>query len=156
MGSSLLEWLLMSYAPGATISIMLVSLIVSLTLSLANRLLINQKQLMEWRREFTEWSSKLNEAKRTGNKKLLAKLKKKEPQMLKLQSKMTFQTLKVSFLFMIPLFILWQVLYSIYPNPQIAFLPGFGWLNVYWWYFLSYSFFGFMFSRILTPGMRAE
>ena len=111
---------------------------------------------MEWRREFKEWNSKLNEAKRSGNKKLLAKLKKKEPQMLKLQSKMTFQSLKVSFIFMIPLLILWQVLSSIYPSQHIAFLPGFGWLNVYWWYFLSYSFFGFMFSRLFTPGMRVE
>jgi len=153
---SLLEWFLMPSAPGATVSLLLISLAVSLTFSLANRLLVNQEQLMEWRREFKEWNSKLNEAKRSGNKKLLAKLKKKEPQMLKLQSKMTFQSLKVSFIFMIPLLILWQVLYSIYPSPHIAFLPGFGWLNVYWWYFLSYSFFGFMFSRLFTPSMRVE
>lgn len=156
MVSLLLEWFFTPSAPGATISLTIISLAISLTFSLANRLLVNQKQLMEWRREFTKWSSKLSEAKRTGNKKLLAKLKRKEPQMLKLQSKMTFQSLKVSFLFMIPLLILWQVLYMIFPSPQIAFLPGFGWLNVYWWYFLSYSFFSFVFTRLLNPAMRME
>jgi uncharacterized membrane protein (DUF106 family) len=161
---SVLDWLLTPYAPGATVSIMLLSMLFTFLTSLANRLLVNQEQLRAWRKEVSAWNDQFKEARKTKDKKLMAKVTKQQPKIMKIQSKMMWQSMKVSFIFMIPFFIIWQLLigkYGIYP---IAYLPGVGTnlplpffgQSLFWWYILCSMSFGIIFSRLLGVGLGAS
>lgn len=69
----------------------------------------------------------------------MAKVKKQEKHMMQLQSKMTSQQMKTTFIWTIPLLLLWWLfLIPIYANAgPVAYLPGIGgdWaLPLVWWY----------------------
>ncbi|MGD8507213.1 MAG: hypothetical protein PVF15_11205, partial [Candidatus Bathyarchaeota archaeon] len=68
----------------------------------------------------------------------LAKVKKKERHILSLQSKMMWQSMKVSLIFMIPFLLIWQVIIASYQGEYaiVAYFPGFGSLPVFYWYLL--------------------
>jgi len=146
--------------PVSTIFILFLSMALSLVTSLANRFLTNQEQLRTWRREIAEWTADFNKARKTGDKKLLAKVKKQQPQITKIQSKMMWQSMKVSFIFMIPFFLLWSLFLTptYYNVTAVAYIPDImssngsaSWLSLplFWWYLLCSFLFGTLFSRIL-------
>lgn len=160
---SFLDWLLMPQAPGATVFILLLSMLFTFLTSLANRTLTNQDQLNAWRKEVSDWNDDFKKARKTDDKKLMAKVKRRQPQIMKLQSKMMWQSMKVSLLFMVPFFIIWQLLISTYGGQEIAFLPGVGAnlplplfnQSLLWWYMLCSMSFGIIFSRLLGVGVGA-
>ena len=146
--------------PTSTIFILVLSMFLSFITSLANRLLINQEQLRAWRKEVADWTSESREAARSGDKKLLAKVKREQPRILQLQGKMTKQSMKVSFIFMIPFLLLWYLfLNPTFTNPvtgpvivaHIPSIPGFwsGDLPFYLWYLFCSFLFGTLWSRVL-------
>jgi len=141
--------------PVSTVFILLLSIALSFVTSLANRLLTNQNQLRIWRREVAEWTAEFNKARKSGDKKLLAKVKKKQPEITKIQSKMMWQSMKVSFIFMIPFFLLFSFLSSVYGVTAVAYIPDIlssgAWipLPLYFWYLLCSFLFGTLFARIL-------
>jgi uncharacterized membrane protein (DUF106 family) len=72
---------------------------------------------------------------------------------------MSWQQLKVSLIFFIPLLIIWQFLGPFFYGKHLAYLPGvgadiqlplLGWTisSLIWWYLLSSFFFGTMFSHV--------
>jgi uncharacterized membrane protein (DUF106 family) len=133
---------------------------ISFLTSLANRLLTDPKKSKVWRKEISEWNSELRKAQRAGDKKTVEKLMKKQQHILQLQSKMSWQQLKVTFLFFIPLLIIWSSLGSFFAKIDIAYFPGLGaniqlpllgWIvsPIMWWYLLSSFFFGTVFSHVL-------
>jgi len=144
-----IEWLLMPYAPGATVSILLLSMGVTFLTTFVNSLFTKKEELATMKREISEWTSDFNKARRSGDKKLLAKVKKQEPHIRQLQSKMMWRSMKVSIIFMIPFFFIWQLLYMHYLNNAVAIFPGFGPLPVIWWYLFGSFLFGTLFSRVL-------
>jgi uncharacterized membrane protein (DUF106 family) len=161
-GGSMFE--ILQVIPVSTIFILFLSMSLSLVTSLANRFLINQNQMRSWRREIAEWTAEFNKARKTGDKKLLAKAQKRQPYITKLQSKMTWQSMKVSLIFMVPFFLLWTLfLTPTYWNVSaVAYLPNFlgsegstSWLPlpIFWWYLLCSFLFGTLFSRILGLAM---
>jgi uncharacterized membrane protein (DUF106 family) len=132
---------------------------ISLLTSLANRLLTNPGKSKAWRKEISEWNSELRKAQKAGDKKTVEKLMKKQQYILQLQSKMSWQQLKVSLIFFIPLLIIWQFLGPFFYGKHLAYLPGvgadiqlplLGWTisSLIWWYLLSSFFFGTMFSHV--------
>lgn len=146
-----LDWLLTPSAPGAAIGVILISMGISFLTSSANRLLTNREQLNAWRQEISQWTSDFNEARRSGDKKLMAKVKRQQPRITQLQSKMMWQSMKVSLLFMIPFFIIWQLLIGFYGGNIVAYLPWFGgeWgLQIFYWYLICSFFFSTLFSRV--------
>ena len=160
---SLIEWLLTPTAPGATVSILLIALALSFAISLTNRLLTNKKQVDGWKREIAAWTAEFNKARKCGDKKLLAKVQKQQPAILKLQSKMMWQSMKVFLIFSIPIFFMWQILSGFYQTNAVAKIPmstifsfpvG-GELTFFWWYLLCSYLFGFLFSRFFGLGMGA-
>jgi uncharacterized membrane protein (DUF106 family) len=138
--------------PIATIIVMLISMAVSLTSSSLNRLLISRfvgwKQYRVMQKETSEYRAQTTQAMRKNDKKLLEKLKKKEPQILNMQKKMVkpqlvLLVLSFSYIliwFIIPLYI--QVQYA-------AYVPGIGGIPVVWWYFICSFLFGTLSSRLL-------
>ncbi len=140
------------------IAIMLVSMFISLVVSLANRILTNPKQLAEWRKEVNKWMTEFNKAKREGNKKLLAKLKRQQPRITQLQSKILVQSMKpLPVSMVIYLFFWWMVLTPKYSGIPVAFIPWFGeeplTLGLFEWYVLCSFLFGIIFSRIFGTSM---
>ncbi len=150
--------------PLSTIFIFLLAALISLLTSLANRLLTNPTRSKEWRKEIAEHNAQLRKAQRSGDKKTVDKLMKKQKHILQLQSKMMWQSMKVTLLFIVPLLLIWQFLGGAYTNmsadpPQpvpIAYFPGIGStlplpffnISLIWWYLLCSMFFGTVFSHL--------
>ena len=101
-------------------------------------------------------------AARAGDKKLMAKLKKQEKHIMQLQSKMMWQSMKTSFLWFIPLMLMWYVLLpaAIEPGTVVASLPWLGsepyQLNVFMWYLFCSFLAGIIFNRLFGLGMGGE
>ncbi len=159
---SILDWLLAPQAPGATIAALLVAIGLTFVTSLANRLLTNKEQRDAWRREISAWNDEFKKARKSGDKKLLAKIQKQQPRIMKLQSKMAWQSMKVSLIFFVPILLLWQFLIGYYVvdglPTVIAYLPWFDGplqLTIVWWYPLCSLTCGVIFSHIFGLGMGA-
>lgn len=151
--------------PYSTLFMFFLALLISLLTSLTNRLLNNPEKSKAWRKEIAEWNSELRKAQKANDKKTVEKLMKKQKQILQLQSKMTWQSMKVTMIFFVPLILIWQFLGGAYTitvggTPQsvpIAFFPGIGPTlpiplfnaSVIWWYLLCSMLFGTIFSHVL-------
>lgn len=151
--------------PFSTIFLFLLAALISMLTSLTNRLLTNPEKSKAWRKEISEWNKELQEARRGGDKKRLEKVMKKQSQILQLQSKMMWQSMKVTLIFIVPLIIIWSILGGFYTNTankpptpiSIAYLPGvgpvfhviiFSFSSLLWWYFACSMMFGTLFSHV--------
>lgn len=144
--------------PYSTLFMLFLALIIALATSAANRLLTDPEKLNAWRKEISEWNRELREARRNNNKKRVEKLMKKQQYILQLQGKMSWQTMKVSLIFFIPIIIVWQTLIGFYQNSPVAYFPGVGanlpipmgfGISLIWWYMLCSFLFGAIFSHLL-------
>ena len=145
--------------PYSTLFLFSLSAAISLLTSLANRFLSNPEQAKAVRKEVGEWNKELREAQRSKDKKTVDKLMKKQQYIMKLQSKMMWQSMKVSLLFLVPLLIMWQLLSGDFVGVPMAVFPGLGSdiilpvLNItlgslFWWYLLSSFLSGTVFSHV--------
>jgi uncharacterized membrane protein (DUF106 family) len=148
-----IEWLLKPEAPIATIIIMLICMIISFASSSLNRLLISRfvgwEQYKVMQKEIAEYRSQTTRAIRTKDTKQLEKLKKKETQILNMQKKMAKPQIVLFGLSFLYIFIWWFVLTPIYGLYTVAYVPGFGGIPVFWWYFICSFLFGTLASRLL-------
>jgi uncharacterized membrane protein (DUF106 family) len=150
--------------PYSTVFIFLVAAGVSFLTTLANRLLTNPEKSKAWRKEISEWTTELRKAQRAGEKKNMEKLMKKQQYIMQLQSKMMWQSLKVTILFIVPLLLMWQILGGFYRSStgteiNIAYLPGVGptiplpligaVASLIWWYLICSFLFSTVFSHLL-------
>jgi len=93
----------------------------------------------------------------------MAKVKKQERHIMQLQSKMMFQSMKTTFLWFIPLMLIWyvflpQVIGDI--TVPVAYLP---WLSVeplslsvFYWYLLCSFLAGALFTRLFGLGLGGD
>jgi uncharacterized membrane protein (DUF106 family) len=90
---------------------------------------------------------------RKNDKKLLEKLKKKEPQIMNMQKKMLKPQLILLVLSFSYIFIWLFVLTPLYKSSIVAYVPIIGPATVFWWYFICSFLFGTLASRLLgiTP-----
>jgi len=148
-----MEWLLTPELPGATVAIMLISFCISLINSSVNRILINLtvgwKQYKVIQKETAEFQAQSRQALRTKDKKILEKLKKKEPQILQNQKKIVKPQMIMTGLSFSYLFIWWFLLIPFYDWKTVAYIPGIGGVNVIWWYFICSLFFQVISSHLL-------
>jgi len=141
--------------PSSTISILLISTVMNLLVSLANRLFVNIEEYKEWTVKSTLLRKDIMKAMQSGNKRLLEKLQKEQQESMKTQTKMSMDRMKLMLFFLIPFFALWQVLGSFYGNETTVALmpfdaPFFGpQLNLVSWYFLSSVATNILISRLL-------
>jgi len=143
--------------PTATFIIMLICMTVSFINSSINRLLISRfigwEQYGEIQKELSEYRSLTSQAMRKNDKKLLEKLKKKEPQIMNMQKKMLKPQLILLVLSFSYIFIWLFVLTPLYKSSIVAYVPIIGPATVFWWYFICSFLFGTLASRLLgiTP-----
>jgi uncharacterized membrane protein (DUF106 family) len=130
---------------------------VSLLTSLMNRLLSDPEKAKAARKEIANWQSELRKAQKAGDKKAMDKLMKKQRDIMQLQTKMMWQSLKVTLIFFIPLLLIWQFLGGFYSGKDLAYFPGIGAklplpifsISLIWWYMLCSFLFGTVFSHAL-------
>src|SRR5512139_1296292 len=150
-----------SAIPWSTLSIMAISIIIAFVNSGLNRFLVSR--FVGWdsyrtmQKEMAEYRSQQMAAARAGDKKQLEKLKKKESQIMNMQTKMAkpqMLLLGISFIYII----IWIfVLTPTFGSTPVAYLPGFsqflgndlGQISVFYWYPICSLFFGTLASRIL-------
>jgi len=158
--SMAVDWL--STIPNSTFFVLLISFGISFATSLSNRLLTNREQLKEWNKEISQWRSESLKATRSGDKKLMAKVKKQEKHVMQLQSKMMWQSMKTTFLWFIPMLLLWYVLLPqlVEVGATVAYLPWLGsdplQLNVILWYLLCSFLAGIIFNRLFGLGLGGD
>jgi len=145
--------------PYSTVLILGLSVLISLLTTLVNRRFTDPEKSRAWRKEISDWNKDLRDAQRSKDKKTLEKVMKKQQYIMKLQSKMMWQSMKVSLLFIIPLFLMWQILGGFYGPAAIAYLPGIGnqlvlpivnmaFSSLFWWYLLCSLLFGTAFQHV--------
>jgi len=154
-----IEWL--TGIPNSTFFILFLSFAISFATSLSNRLLTNIEQQRAWSKEIAEWRADSLKATRTKDKKLMAKVKKQERHVMQLQSKMMWQQMKRSFLWFIPLMLMWYVFLPqiINMSETVAYLPWLSGeleLNVFLWYLFCSFLAGALFTRLLGLGMGGD
>jgi uncharacterized membrane protein (DUF106 family) len=141
--------------PYSTIFMLALAAAISLLTTLVNRLLSNPEKTKMWRKEASDWNKELREAQRAKDKKTVDRLMRKQKYIMSLQSKMMWQSMKVSLLFIVPLFLMWSQLGGLYGGSALAYLPGIGSdlplpifsNSLIWWYLLCSMLFGTVFSH---------
>ncbi|MGD0979513.1 MAG: EMC3/TMCO1 family protein [Candidatus Bathyarchaeia archaeon] len=145
--------------PFSTVFILSLSAAISLLTTLVNRRFTNPEKSRAWRKEISDWNKDLRAARGGKDKKTLEKVMKKQQYIMQLQSKMMWQSMKVSLLFLVPLFLMWQILGGFYGPAAIAYLPGMGnqlvlpilniaFSSLFWWYLLCSLLFGTAFQHV--------
>jgi len=109
--------------PASTLLTLAIAGSMGLISTAANRLLVDVKRVAAVTKEVNAWRKEFDRARKSNDKQLLAKLTKKQQAMMKLQSKVAFDRMKVSFIFIIPFWGVWIVLSSFFGNEVVAFSP---------------------------------
>jgi uncharacterized membrane protein (DUF106 family) len=147
--------------PSSTFFIMVLAFGISFATSLSNRLLTNRDQLRAWNKEIRMWREDSMKAAKSGDKKLLAKVKKQEKHVMQLQSRMMWQSMKTSMLWFVPLLLMWYIFLPAIVNmgEAVAFIPWFSGvfpLSVFLWYLLCSFLASALFTRVFGLGLGAE
>jgi uncharacterized membrane protein (DUF106 family) len=109
--------------PQSTFLILGIALVLSLISTTANRFLVDVQRMKSISEEVKAWRSEMDKAKKSNDKKLLAKVTKKQEAMMKLQSKMMWDRMKVSFIFIVPFYIIFIILSRFFGNVYVALSP---------------------------------
>jgi uncharacterized membrane protein (DUF106 family) len=146
-----------SVIPSSTLLIMSIAVAISFINMGINRLLISRmcgwEEYRRMQKEVAEFRAQQMAALRAKDVKLMEKLKKKEPQIMSMQAKMSKPTL-VLFPISLSYILIWLLfLTPFYGAKPVAYLPGFGPIPVVYWYFICSSLFGTLASRLMgvTP-----
>jgi uncharacterized membrane protein (DUF106 family) len=140
--------------PESTFLILGIALGLSLISNAANRFLVDIEKMKSITKEVNAWRKEYDRAKKTNDKQLMAKVMKKQQAIMQLQSKMSWDRMKISLLFLAPFWLVWAVLSGFFGQTIIALSPfTFPWLigeklPFYSWYILSSFAAGLPLSRI--------
>jgi len=140
------------------------SILTSMFTTLATYFMVDQKKAKMVRDKVSTMQKEIMEAQRSGDKKRIAKAKKKQSEMMALQSDMMRNQFKPMIIYMIPLFAVFYFLRSQFDMVPVAELPfrlsfmdffhqnnpisadQFGFIA---WYFATASWFGTIFRKII-------
>lgn len=123
--------------------------------TLLNSRIVDRRLLAELRRELAEWSAEMELAKKSGDKKLMAKLKKHEVRIMQIRNKISSQQMKVMVITVIPIMLIWWMLTPILAKPS-AYISLFGArteIPFFFWFLICSFFFNFIFSKIFNVEM---
>jgi uncharacterized membrane protein (DUF106 family) len=140
--------------PASTLFTLTVAGVLALVTNSANRFLVDVKRAAAVTKEVNAWRKEFEKARKSDNKKLVAQLTKKQQAMMKLQSEVAFDRMKVSFIFIIPFWIVWIVLSGSFGTAVVAHSPiqiPFAGANLtfFYWYLISSFTISLPLSRVL-------
>jgi len=131
--------------PMSTLLTLTIAGVLALITTTANRFLVDVKRAATVMKEVNEWRKEFEKARKSNNKKLLAQLTKKQQAMMKLQSEVAFDRMKVSFIFLVPFWAVWLVLSGSFGQTVVAHSPlqiPFAGVNLsffYWYLICSFT-----------------
>jgi len=135
-----------SAIPASTLMTLAIAGTLAVISTAANRLLVDVKHVAQVTREVNAWRKEFEKARKSNDKQLLAKVTKKQQAMMKLQSRVAFDRMKVSFVFILPFWAVWIVLSSFFGEHVVAFSPiqipfvGTNLTFFYWYLICSFTF----------------
>lgn len=142
--------------PVATVFILLLSTVISLVTTVANRMVLDLDEYRRWMVESQHVRQELMEAMRGGNQRRIAKAQRRQQEMMKTQKKISSDRMKIMIFFMIPFLLIWQVLGSFFKGITIAYMPfkapwiaPQGTLSVSTWYIFCSISTNIVISRVL-------
>jgi len=140
--------------PASTLFTLMVAGVLALITNASNRFLVDVKHAAAVTKEVNAWRKEFEQARKSNNKKLLAQLTKKQQAMMKLQSKVAFDRMKVSFIFIIPFWLVWIVLSGSFGEAVVAYSPieipfAGASLSFFYWYLICSFTISLPLSRIL-------
>ena len=140
--------------PASTLFTLMVAGVLALITNASNRFLVDVKRAAVVTKEVNAWRKEFEQARKSNNKKLLAQLTKKQQAMMKLQSKVAFDRMKVSFIFIIPFWLVWIVLSGSFGQAVVAYSPiqipfAGASLSFFYWYLICSFTISLPLSRIL-------
>jgi uncharacterized membrane protein (DUF106 family) len=109
--------------PASTLLTLAIAGALALITTTANRFLVDVKRAAAVTKEVNAWRKEFDKARKGNDKKLLAQLTKKQQAMMKLQSKVAFDRMKVSFIFLVPFWLVWIVLSGSFGATVVAHSP---------------------------------
>lgn len=116
-----LEWLFSP--PVSTLLIFGVSFLMSLSTQLLRRKFVDQEQAAKAQEEIKRYNENKDRAKKTRDKKLIAKLRKQEKRITQMQSKMLKGQLVTTGGSMGLYLVVWQLLISLFADKVVAYVP---------------------------------
>ena len=140
--------------PASTLFTLMVAGVLALITNASNRFLVDVKRAAAVTKEVNAWRKEFEQARKSNDKKLLAQLTKKQQAMMKLQSKVAFDRMKVSFIFIIPFWLVWIVLSGSFGEAVVAYSPieipfAGASLSFFYWYLICSFTISLPLSRIL-------
>jgi uncharacterized membrane protein (DUF106 family) len=118
-----LELSFLQEPPEATLFILLLSLVLGVATSFANRLVMNLDEYRRMTIESHRVRKEVMDAMKSGNQRNIDKAQKKQQELMSQQSRSTMDRMKISLFFMIPFLIIWRLLGSFFGGITIAFFP---------------------------------
>ena len=109
--------------PASTFFIFLISVSLSMTTQLLNRLLTDTNRRNRVNAEMRKFQELQKKAKTTGDRKLLLRVERRQKYIQKMQSDMMKNQFKPTLYFMVPFFIIFQLLGGFYTDTVVAILP---------------------------------
>jgi uncharacterized membrane protein (DUF106 family) len=109
--------------PNSTFFILSIALVLSLTTNILNRLLVDVERMKEVMSQVTAWRKEFDKARKSGDKQLIAKATKKQKSIMQLQSRMMWDRMKVSFIYLGPFWIIFYILNKFYAATSVALSP---------------------------------
>ncbi len=109
--------------PESTYLILAIALTLSLTTNILNRLLVDVERMKEVMAEVAAWRKEFDKARKSGDKQLLDKVTKKQKPIMQLQSKMMWDRMKVSFIYLGPFWIIFYILNTFFRGNIVALSP---------------------------------
>ncbi|MEM2281008.1 MAG: EMC3/TMCO1 family protein [Candidatus Bathyarchaeia archaeon] len=142
--------------PGSTLFIFALAATIAFLMTLANRLSTDPKKLKAWKREISEYYRQLKEAQKSGDKKQMERLMKKQQYILQLNAKVSWQSIKATLPFFIIIPLIWYFLRGVNWGQGVAYFPGVGWdlpiplfgASLFWWFALCSFLFNTLFSHL--------
>lgn len=148
--------------PVSTLVIFGVSFLITLASMLLRRKFTDPEQAAKWQEEIKTYNENKDRAKKTRDKKLIAKLRKQEKRISQMQSKMLKGQLVTMGGSMGLYIIVWQLLISLFANSDVAYVP-FGIpfvtgeppvpLQVFFWYIICSYLSSTVLSRLFGMPM---
>ncbi len=134
------------YPPLSTVFIFTLAIILGVASSIVTKMLVDMETLRRYMEEVNAWQKQYIQAMKSGDKKTLAKLKKREPAIKRMRAEMTRQQMKPFAVTFIPFVFLWWLFNGVFMENgapiMVAHLPfplpflGAN-LTFIWWYILS-------------------
>ncbi len=131
------------------IEVAVIAVVISIISAIVNKKVTNQKRMKEIKSKVSDFQKRYNEAKKSGDKELIASMEKEQKEVMALSMEMMTGSFKPMLYTFLPIILIFFLLNQRYAGQNaVVTLPVLGTLGWYWWYFLVAILTGLCFEII--------